>query len=117
MRTDEEHEGRDHDGQNRQDPSRQTSLGGMRANLAQQCEPASNDMRRIVQNFGQVAAGFPLNGHGGRNPLPVGQRKARDQGFERRREIETVDLLLEADREFSAQRVPAFGLKQAQGGI
>ncbi len=74
----------------------------MDAHLAHDFEALADHVREVVENFGQVAAGFALQHHGGHEELDVDQRNAIGEIEQRVAHGETEFLLLEQLAEFRA---------------
>src|ERR1017187_8503922 len=67
-RVDEEHEDHNHGGQSHEQGHGEASLGGVDADLAQDLKAFANDVREVVKNLGEIAAGFELQHHRPRTP-------------------------------------------------
>ena len=59
-----------------QERHRQTSLSGINANLALNLEALADDVREVIEDFGEVAASFALQHHGRDKELHVDQGHA-----------------------------------------
>ena len=71
----------DHDdgGQAHQQHHGQTSLRGVHPHLAHDLETFANHIRKVIENFGQIAAGFALQHDRGDEEFHVHQRHALGQ--------------------------------------
>src|SRR5208282_2597170 len=73
-RVDHEHEDDNRGGESHEQGHGEASLGGVDADLAQDLKAFANDVREVVKNLGEIAAGFALQHHRRHEELNVDQR-------------------------------------------
>src|ERR1019366_5073393 len=113
---DEEHY--DHDGgwKRHEQEHGEASLGGVDADLAQDFEAFADDVRKVVENFGKIAAGFALQHHRRHEELDVHQRNAIGQVEQGIAHGQAEFLFFEELAEFSAHGLGDFVGNQLDGG-
>src|SRR6516164_10143547 len=87
------------------------------AHLAKNLEALTHDMREVVQNLGEIAAGLALNRDGGHKEADVEQRDALGQLIERFFQRQTEVLLIERLLELRSNRVRHFIGHPAHAGL
>src|SRR5208337_1190304 len=100
----EQHKQKQPRGKAEQDHGLHPPLGGQGLDLAPQLVTLANDMRKLVQELGQVAAGLLLDEHGEHEDLQFQQAGATSQLAEGRLGGKSQVLLLEAEGELSGDR-------------
>ncbi len=78
-RVEELHQDHDRGRQGHEQDHGEASLGGVNADLAQDFKAFADDIREVVKNLGQIAAGFALQHHCRHEELDVDQRDAVGQ--------------------------------------
>src|SRR5258705_162288 len=104
-------------GKSEQHVPREAAMRGVRADLAANLEPFADDAREILEDLGQVAAAFALNGHGGHEEAHVEERNAFRDPVERLFQWKSEILLVEYRSEFGANGRAQFVGNHAQGRL
>ena len=93
--------------QRQQHVAGEAAVRGVHAHLPQDLEPLAHDVREVVENLRQVAAGLALNQHGGDEEPDVEHADALGQLVERVAQRQAVVLLIEGLLELRARPAPA----------
>src|SRR5581483_3270628 len=88
-----------------QDPAGEPAVRRMDADLAEDLEPLAHDVRQVVENLREVAAGVALNQDGGHEEPDVEERHAVRQLVERVSKRQTEVLLIETLLELGTDRI------------
>ena len=94
----------------------EAALRGVDADLTKNFETLANDVREIVENFGEVAAGLALEHDGGDKKFYVDERDALGEIDERVADGKPEFLLFIELAEFSRDRLGEFVGNQFEGG-
>ena len=105
LRVDEGQRDTEHRREREQDVTGEPAVRGVDPHLAQDLEPFTDDVREVLENLREVAAGFPLDEHRGRKEANVERRHANGQVVERVLERQTEVLLVEGLAKLRADRV------------
>src|SRR5712692_10581637 len=103
--------------QGQQDEGGEAAVRGVHANLPADLESLADHVREVVENLGQIAAGFPLNQHGGDEEPDVEDRDALGHLVERIAERKTEVLLIERLLELGSHRLLQLLGHHAEGGL
>src|SRR5438093_855200 len=95
----------EHHGERRENPSGYPALRGQHAKLTTDAEAVPGHAGKIVEHFGQVAAGLPLCQHGDGKEPDVHQRDTGGERPQHLRERQTIVVLFVERPEFRRHRI------------
>jgi hypothetical protein len=100
-----------------QDVSRDAAVRGIHPHLAQDLEPLADDVREVLEDLGQVAAGLALDQDRRGEEPDVDERDALRQVVERVFQRQAEVLLVEGLAELRAHRLLEFVGDHLQAGL